>query len=92
MNIIVYEINNTSLINDDIQKYKKLICPLCKGNILIKINDYKISMNCKNNHKLENIKINEFEETQKKDLSKIICDICKQISKSKTYKNEFIDI
>ena len=89
MNIVVYEINNSTLINDDMQKSKEFICPKCNENILIKINDYKISMNCKNNHKIENIKINEFEGTQKINISKIICDNCKQINKSKTYKNEF---
>ena len=34
-------------------------------------------MYCKNNHKKENISIKEFDNIQKNDISKIVCDICK---------------
>ena len=88
MNIIVYNEKKT-IINDNIKEAKEVICPECKENILIKIEDYKISMyNCKNNHKKENKSIKEFDKLQKIDESKIICEECKINNKNKTYKNE----
>ena len=88
MNIIVNDEMET-IINDNIKESKEVICPECKENILIKINEYKISLyNCKNNHKIENKSIKEFVELQKIDESKIICEICRRNNKSKTYKNK----
>ena len=88
MNIIVYDEMKT-IINNNIKEVKEIICPECKENILIKIEDYRISMfNCKNNHKIENKSIKEFDKLQKIDESKIICEICNINNKNKTYKNE----
>ena len=88
MNILVYD-EMKRIINDNIKESKEVICPECKENILIKIEDYRISLyNCKNNHKIENISIKEFDNLQKIDESKIICEICKINNKNKTYKNE----
>jgi len=88
MNIIVYDEMKT-IINDNIKEAKEVLCPECKENALIKIEEYRISIyNCKNNHKIENISIKEFDNLQKIDESKIICEICKINNKNKTYKNE----
>ena len=88
MNILVYDEMKT-IVNDNIKETKEVICPECNEIILIKIEDYRISMyNCKNNHKIENISIKEFNNLQKIDESKIICQICKINNKNKTYKNE----
>ena len=66
------------------------ICPECNENIKIKINDYKIYLyDCKNEHKIGSILLDEFDNTQYIDISKIICDECKKTSKSKSYKKEF---
>ena len=52
-------------------------CPECKENILINIKDYTIDLyECKNGHKIENILLNEFENMQKIDISKIVCNKC----------------
>ena len=62
----------------------EIICPICKEIVLIQIHDYKIDLNeCKDGHKLNNILINEFENNQMIDISKIICDECKLIIKVK---------
>ena len=42
-----------------------------------------------NKVKCDNILFEEFEETQKIDISQIICDICKKYNKNTTYNNEF---
>ena len=63
-------------------KSKNIICPECKENIKMDIIDYKVNLfDCKNGHKIENILLDEFEETQKIDLNNIIFDICKKIIK-----------
>ena len=56
---------------------QEIICPECKENILINIKDYKINLyECKNGHKIENILLNEFENIQKSNISKLICNKC----------------
>ena len=75
---------------NDIIKQKPIICPECKENIKLEIRDFKINLfGCENGHKRENILLNEFEETQKVDESKIICDICRTNNKRDTYMNAF---
>ena len=88
----------TILIYDDIKeikekemiKSKDIICPECKENVRININEYKIDLlKCKNGHDMKNILLNEFEETQNINLTDIICCICKNNNKSKLYNNIF---
>ena len=45
---------------------KDIICPECKENVLIDINNFRINFHdCKNNHNINNISLNEYEKTQK---------------------------
>ena len=63
--ILVIE-ENKEIINDNIKELNEIICPECGDNILIKIEDYKINMyNCKNNHNIGNISINELNNIEK---------------------------
>ena len=89
MKILVYNKDkNNNNIETKIIKSKDIICPECKENILINIKDYRINLNeCKNNHSRNNIKLEEYENTQKIGLSKIECDKCKNIYNK--YNNEF---
>ena len=60
-------------------KSKDIICPRCGENIYMNIKDYKINLfDCNNKHKINNLLLNKFVKTQIIDLSKIICNICKQ--------------
>ena len=87
--ILVYskdDINN----NKSIIKSNYIICPKCGENIKYKIKYYKIYLyECKNGHRINSILLNEFEKTQYIDISKIICEKCKEKNKSNTYHNEF---
>ena len=75
INILVY--NNESKENEKEIILNEIICPECKENILINIKDYKINLyDCKNEHKIENISLNEYENKQKLDISKTICNKC----------------
>ena len=68
MRILVYKIDEDK--NEIISK--DIICPLCKENILLNIQDFKINLSgCKNNHNINNISLNKYGETQKIDLSNI---------------------
>ena len=72
--------NNESKI-----KSKYIICPKCQENIKYKMNEYKMYLyDCKNGHRMDNILLNEFENTQYIDISKIICDKCKINNKGNT--------
>ena len=86
--ILIYDINDTT-IKSNLINSKEVICPICKENCLMKIEEYKLKLyNCKNKHETI-LLISEFEETQKIDLSKIICNICNSRNKGNTYNNEF---
>ena len=55
MNILVNE-NIKTITKDNIKNSNEILCPKCKENILIKINEYKINLfNCRNNHEKNNI-------------------------------------
>jgi len=74
----------------DIIKSKDIICPKCGESIKIDIKDYKITLfECKNKHKIDNILLDEFENTQNIDNKKIICQICNNIDKSISYNKIF---
>ena len=71
-----------------IKKSKYVICPTCGKPAQLKIKNYKISISeCKYNHKVDDLNINEFKSSQLIDESKIICDECKVRNKSEIYKN-----
>ena len=75
MSILVFE-NEIELKKNDIIKSGNIICPECKENIKMDIINYKINIyECKNKHKIENILLNEFEETQNINRTNIIYDI-----------------
>ena len=89
MNVLVTKIGENKNEGNEIIS-KDIICPICKENVFIDIKNFKISFNgCKNNHSINDIHLNEYEETQKLDISKIICEICNKNDKSKTHNNEF---
>ena len=87
--IIVYKYSDT-VINDKILKStNEIICPICKTSCLMEIKDYQISLyNCQNEHRT-NLPFNAYNETQKINLTDIICNICKERNKGNTHNNEF---
>ena len=73
--------------NKNIIKANHIICPICKESALINFENYKIKIsNCKNGH-TSYLLFNEFEESQKIDESKIICNNCCNYNKANSYKN-----
>ena len=92
MNILVYEKTKTEEKTSDkiLVKSKEIICPKCGENCLINMKDFKISLfDFKNNHKISNISINQFDNTQNIDEEKIICEICKENNKNNSYNKRF---
>ena len=88
MDIIV--IINEKKKEEIIIRSKNIICPKCNRDIKMKFNNiYNIDLyDCENNHKFNNIPLDEFESTQMINISKIKCEICKN-DKGETYKNIF---
>ena len=90
MNILVNENDNDDTIENNIVKSKDIICPKCKENIKMDIIDYRINLfGCKNGHKIDNILLNKFEETQNIDIANIKCDFCKNNNKNNSFNNIF---
>jgi len=76
--------------NDINIKTKQVICPQCKTIAKMDINNYRIRIyNCINNHDIKNILLENFEKDQKINISKIICDECKNRNKGNSYKQIF---
>ena len=82
MNVVIIEGQN---LNDDSINLKKsnyVICPQCKENAFLSLNDFRLSVTgCKSEHKSEDLELKEFDKTQFVDQSKIFCDKC-HISKN----------
>ena len=91
MSILVYESKEYTNINNPIfVKSKEVICPQCDESCRINIKDYKINLyECKNNHKNNNFLLDDYNNTQFINESKIICNICNSINKSKIFNKEF---
>ena len=92
MKVLVYSHSNDNNNNENASfiKSPEIIGPKCGENCLIDFKDYKIKLHdCKNGHNLDNILFDEYNKTQKIDLSKIICDDCKNKNKNNTFNNKF---
>ena len=92
MNILVYQSRKTVILNEDnlMKISKRIICPLCLENCRIKFQNYKLLLyGCKNGHETNDILLDEFENTQKINELKIICDNCKNINKFKAFNRQF---
>jgi len=93
MNILImnnYEcIINQNNINSQV-KSKEIICKNCFENCRISINDYKVILyECKNSHKINNILLDEFNNTQMINESNIICSDCRTNNKFNSYNKQF---
>ena len=88
MSILVYDIVSRSIkMNSKINQSIFPICPKCKESVRFDINNFKIICSgCKNGHETKML-INEYEDNQKIDISKIKCNECSE-NKSSTYNNE----
>ena len=71
-------------------KSKDIICPKCHEPCRIKINNYHIELyGCINRHITKYIKIKDFNNTQKINISNIICETCIINNKGNSINNEF---
>ena len=89
MSILVYDNQAEALVinKEDKKKSKNIICPECKEKIKMEIKDYKINLyDCINKHKIDNILLNEFEETQIIDIILSIIKLIEKLIKKKLKK------
>ena len=87
INILVTKNNNE--LNPTLIYSKDIICPKCGESAKLDIAEYKILIQCINGHNTRNIFLKDYKETQKLDISKILCDKCKMNNKSNSYNNIF---
>ena len=85
--ILVIELNNEE--KERLKLSKDIICPSCKEISILNFKDYKICLNnCINKHVFSNILFEQFNDFQKIDESKILCNYC-NINKKDTNNNQF---
>ena len=90
MNVLVTEGERQLESHDCIIKSGKIICPECQEDIKFFIDDYTINLfECKNNHDIDNIFLDKFEETQNINISKIVCQKCGNYNKGNVHNNTF---
>ena len=81
---------NNNINNNNIIQSPEVICPICKEPCYLKVEDYKISLyGCKQGHKQDNLKLDEFVNSQKIDLTSIICGYCKKRNRAEINNKEF---
>ena len=88
--ILVCEFEIDDIQEEILKQSKDIICPICNEICLINFINYKINFNfCKNGHRFSNILFNEFNDLQKINESKIICNKCNEKNKNNTTDNKF---
>ena len=71
-------------------KSKDIICPKCREPCRIKVEDFHLKLfGCINNHTIKNIKFSDFPNTQRINISNIICEKCKIKNKGNSPNHEF---
>lgn len=71
-------------------KSKDIICPQCKEPCRISMENYRIKLfECSNGHISKDIKIIDFDDTQKINEAKIVCERCNIKNKGNSPNNEF---
>ena len=89
MNILVFK-NEIKFDENDFIKSKNIICPKCGESIRFEVLNYRIKLSeCKNGHKIDNILLSEFENTQYINNKYIICEICNHNNKSNSNNKKF---
>ena len=89
ISILVYDIDDTNE-SSTLIKSKYIICPKCCENTRININNYKIKLyDCPNGHNINDLSLDDFEKSQKINISRIICEQCKDKNMSNSYNNMF---
>ena len=58
--------------------HNSITCPKCFCEAEMSWEGYKAKLKCPNGHFFNNLSVREFEKTQELELSKIVCDICKE--------------
>lgn len=86
--ILVTDIGTSPPTKPVMRQSESIICPICKESIVLSVRDFKVSLfKCKNGHRMDNIPLRKFKETQNIDISKILCSECK-CSKANIYENK----
>ena len=93
MKIVVNSLDSQQNGNSSTDYFSEnIICPHCEENCTIKMENCRISFNCKNGHNQENILLDEFKKTQVIDLKKrLVINVKKKIEVKLTIKN-FTDV
>lgn len=83
------EIFATSTIDNSIKMSNHVFCPICGEPAIMKMKNYTISISeCKYDHNIDGLNINEFETSQLINEKMILCGNCES-NRAETYNNIF---
>ena len=89
MHFLVFD-SNSQIDEKSLKEIKLVVCPICKENCRLHIDDYKIKLfECINGHPSNTILLNEYNITTNIEESEIKCGKCNENNKGKTYNNLF---
>ena len=90
LKVLVYLIEEDNTNIQVLVNSKDIICSLCHEPCRVKTKNYKLSLSgCVNKHKINNINIKDFPNTQKINISNIICEKCRNNNKGNSANHEF---
>ena len=84
--------NSTFKLNPNLKPSKDIICPICREDCVIKVDEFKVSLEgCHKEHKSSDIPLIDFNKTQIINESNIICDVC-NLNKAELNTNIYKDL
>ncbi len=64
--------------NYDLTRPNEIVCPICHGDCIFEVNEFKVSLEWSKGHKSSYIYLREFNKTQVINESNVFCGVCKK--------------
>ena len=88
--ILAFDLNQTTIVHNNLVKSDYVICPSCKENAILEVKEYKLKIyGCEKEYIKDNILISQFNKLKEIDYSEIICQKCNKNNRSTTHNNQF---
>ena len=89
MTILVFDNEEDEENEKMLVKPKDISCPKCGEPAKINLSEFKLFFQCKKGHNTGNILLSDYKDSQKVDISKILCGKCKSVNKANSYEHMF---
>ena len=89
MTILVFDNEEDEENEKMLVKPKDISCPKCGEPAKVNLSEFKLFFQCKKGHNTGNILLSDYKDSQKVDISKILCGKCKSVNKANSYEHMF---